>query len=127
MRGAVQPLRWLLLGVGDAIEFQFEGSSLALLTMSGPDSGVVHGSLRRDGGGETVDCRVQLFDEWSYYYRQTVCVLAETLPPGRWRARIWIGAEDFDRGVTRKPAPEGGVEGPRKLWVSYALVRGGRE
>ena len=126
------PLRWLLLGVGDAIEFQFEGSSLALLTMSGPDSGMIHARLqsvesdagREDGEPELVECQVQLFDQWSYYYRQSVCVIAESLPLKRWSARVWIDGEDVDRSITRKPAPAEGVEGPRKLWVSYILVRG---
>ena len=122
----------LLLGVGDAIEFQFEGSSLALLTMSGPDSGMIHARLqsvesdagREDGEPELVECQVQLFDQWSYYYRQSVCVIAESLPLKRWSARVWIDGEDVDRSITRKPAPAEGVEGPRKLWVSYILVRG---
>ena len=121
------PFRWTLLGVGDYLQVEFEGSSLALLTYSGPDSGMVHADIQPlDDSANNKSCELhfhrQLFDKWSYYYRQTVCVLAESLPPKRYSAKVWIDDGEVDKTITKRPTPKG-VQGNRKLWLSYILIR----
>ena len=113
---------WLLSPGDDALDIEFAGTALALLTHVGPDAGVVRCVVTDAASGAAVrDVRHCLFDTWSYYYRLAVVLLVEGLPSGRYRARITLEATPPDRSVAKRPL-QPCVAGELRLWLSHALV-----
>ena len=119
-----QRAAWWLLYAGEHAEVSFVGSRLALLTMVGPDAGVVRCDV--DGGARVAT--VPLLDRWAYYWRLSVVLLVEGLPPGEHRARLTLEVERPDRSVLKKPPTgehwEACVRDGRdhKLWLMHWLV-----
>jgi lysophospholipase L1-like esterase len=127
---------WLLAPGDDALVIHFSGTALALLTHLGPDAGVLRCEISpvtvagaAAAGGSSDDApapaaAVQqhaLFDQWCYYYRLSVVLLAEGLPHGRYSARISLDVTPPDRSVAKRPL-QPAVAGPLRLWLSHYLV-----
>jgi lysophospholipase L1-like esterase len=123
---------WLLAPGDDALVIHFSGTALALLTHLGPDAGVLRceiSPVTAVGAGSSDDAQAPaaavqqhaLFDRWCYYYRLSVVLLAEGLPPGRYSARISLEAATPDRSVAKRPL-QPAVAGPLRLWLSHYLV-----
>ena len=113
---------WLLAPGDDALDIEFAGTALALLTHVGPDAGVVRCVVTEATSGAAVrEVRSCLFDTWSYYYRLAVVLLVEGLPSGRYRARITLEATPPDRSVAKRPL-QPCVAGELRLWLSHVLV-----
>lgn len=51
-------------------------------------------------------------------------MLAEGLPLGAYKAKIWMEQTVPNRSAARRPPPPG-IQGDLKLWLSYYLVMGG--
>ena len=142
-----QRAAWWLLYAGEHAEVAFTGSRLAILTMVGPDAGVVRVDVDVDVGGTCrhVTTRHNLLDRWAYYWRLSVVLLVEGLPPGEHRARLTLleqrderpdgtdgdgrhGAHcDRHAGLKRPPSGEhweACVRDSRdhKLWLMHWLV-----
>jgi hypothetical protein len=122
--GAPTQRAWWLLYPGDAAEIKFTGTRLGILTMVGPDAGIV--TCEVDGG--THRCRVNLLDKWAYFFRLAVVSLLDDLPPGPHHAVLRFEAERPDRKVLKKP-PSGPHwaaferEGKdHKLWLMHWLI-----
>ena len=115
---------WLLYG-GDHADVAFCGSRLAILTMVGPDAGVVRCEV--DGGSRvTTRC---LLDKWSYYWRLSVVLLVDDLPRGEHTARLSLERKRPDGAAILKRPPTGEhweacVRDGRdhKLWLMHWLV-----
>ena len=113
---------WLLAPEGDdALVINFAGTSLALLTHVGPDAGVVRCKVTPACGGAPIVSRHVLFDQWAYYYRLSVVVLAEGLNPGQYQARVNLEQEPPDRSIAKREL-QPAVAGPLRLWLMHALV-----
>ncbi len=115
---------WWLLYPGDTARVRFRGTRLGILTMVGPDSGIL--TCEIDEGASR--CRVNLCDRWSYFWRLAVVTLAEELPKGEHVATLRLEAEVPDRSIMRRP-PSGPVwhqckrEGKEhKLWLMHWLI-----
>ncbi len=119
------PGAWWLLSPGDALQLEFTGTALALVTHIGPDSGVVLCEIT-PVDSTAAPPRVSrhrhvLFDRWAYYYRLAVVLLADGMPMGRYRARITLETDAPDRSVANK-APQPRVSGELRLWTQYYLT-----
>ena len=115
---------WWLLYSGDTAEVSFTGTRLGFLTMIGPDAGIV--SCEVDGGRWR--CRINLLDQWAYFWRLSVVPLLEDLPAGPHHAVLRFESERPESSVLRK-APSGPHwasfkrEGKdHKLWLMHWLI-----
>lgn len=122
--GAPTQRAWWLLYAGDAAEIKFTGTRLGILTMVGPDAGIV--TCEVDGGAKR--CQVNLLDKWAYFFRLAVVELLDDLPPGPHHAVLRFEEERPDRRVLKK-APSGPHwaaferEGKdHKLWLMHWLI-----
>jgi lysophospholipase L1-like esterase len=115
---------WWLLYPGDRAELHFTGTRLGLLTMIGPDSGVV---VCEVDGGKWM-CRRVLLDRWAYFWRLAVVALVEELPPGPHVAVLWLEEGPPDRTLLKR-SPSGPhwaqclrEEKDHKLWLMHWLI-----
>ena len=121
-----QRAAWWLLYAGEYAEVAFSGSRLAILTMLGPDAGVVRCDV--DGGARVTT--LSLLDKWAYYWRLSVVLLVDDLPPGEHRARLTLERERPDGAAAVLKRPPAGehweacVRNGRehKLWLMHWLV-----
>ena len=120
----MQRKAWWLLYAGERAQVRFSGTRLGILTMIGPDAGVVTCDV--DGGRH--ETRVTLLDRWSYFWRLAVVALVDELPQGEHVATLTLEAARSDMSVLKKP-PSGPfwhqckAEGKEhKLWLMHWLI-----
>jgi hypothetical protein len=95
----MQRKAWWLLYPGDKAQLRFSGTRLGILTMVGPDAGII--TCEVDGGAWRT--RINLCDAWSYFWRLAVVSLVDELPKGQHVATVTLETEVPDRTVLKRP------------------------
>lgn len=108
----MQQKAWWLLYARDHAELRFRGTRLGILTMVGPDAGIVSCEVTHVATGQRWTSRQSLLDRWAYFWRLAVVSVAEDLPPGEHVAVLRLETERPARAVLKKP-PSG------QLWESF--------
>ena len=96
--GATAEWTWLFASDGESARCHFDGTALGILTHVGPDSGKVAVSI--DGAPPKV---VDMVDQWCYYWRSTIVMLATDLPRGFHNATITVLKDQPDRTRLKRP------------------------
>ena len=117
---------WLFAADGESAKCHFDGTALGILTHVGPDSGRLAVSV--DGGAPVV---VDMVDEWCYYWRSTIVMLATGLERGFHDATITVLPGPPDRSRLKRPITDPNfLEHPHlgiapKLWLMWFVSVGG--
>ncbi|KAH8053930.1 serine-type exopeptidase [Aureococcus anophagefferens] len=117
---------WLFAADGESARCHFDGTALGILTHVGPDSGRLAVSV--DGGKPVV---VDMVDEWCYYWRSTIVMLATGLERGFHDATITVLPGPPDRSRLKRPITDPNfLEHPHlgiapKLWLMWFVSVGG--
>ena len=121
-----QRAAWWLLYPGEHAQLRFSGTRLGILTMLGPDAGILRCVV---DGGRAGSCTHCLLDRHCYYWRLAVVLLVEGLPAGEHVATLTLEAERPDRGAILKRPPAGEhweacrrEARDHKLWLMHWLV-----
>lgn len=113
----------------DCCAFRFNGTSIGLVTIVGPDSGTL--LVEVDGGKWNYE--VNMCDQWCFFWRPHIIMLAEGLPEGSHVVRITIKAEKPDHEkILKRPCKEpmfmyDSVGQMTKLWLRWFVTMDGKK